>query len=277
MNPAYVGVTDGYYVKGGYTTQWLGFDGAPQTQTFDFQRLLNNEKYAVGLSMLNDNFGAVQSFNLEGNYALHLFLTDEIKIALGLKFGINKFTIDYNSLDIFNPLDDVFANGNLYESRLILGTGFYIYKENWFVGASVPNLMQHLLNDELGKIIYLKEPWFYVSAGYNLELSRDWTLRNQVLMQLVESTPYGVFISSKMMYQNTFGIGLNYQVNGLVGAVTSFTFNSGVTLTYAYDLATTQLASYSSGNHTIGVSFRLESKRTGIMDRYLADKPYTIY
>lgn len=277
MNPAYVGVTDGYYVKGGYTTQWLGFEGAPQTQTLDVQKLLNNHKNALGLSMLNDDFGAVQSFNLEGNYALHLNITNTTKISLGLKFGINKFAIDYSTLDIYQPTDFVFSNGNLNESRLILGSGLYLYQDQWFIGLSVPNLLQHLIKDELSQVVYIKNPWFYITAGYNWNINESWTLKNQALMQVVESTPLGIMVSSKIMYNNIFGLGLNYQINGLMGALTSYSFNNGVTLTYGYDLATTQLASYSSGNHTIGVSFRLESKFSGWNDRYIADKPYTVY
>ena len=34
-NPAYVGVTGGFFSKATYSTQWLGFDDSPTTQTLD--------------------------------------------------------------------------------------------------------------------------------------------------------------------------------------------------------------------------------------------------
>ena len=42
-NPGYVGVTEGYYMKGYYSTQWIGFDGAPNTQLFEGHYKFNNK------------------------------------------------------------------------------------------------------------------------------------------------------------------------------------------------------------------------------------------
>jgi type IX secretion system PorP/SprF family membrane protein len=276
FNPAYVGVTDGYYIKGFYTTQWLGFDGSPQTQTLDVQRLMNNERHAVGLSLLNDNFGAVQNFNLEANYALHLNLTDDLMLALGLKAGVNMFSINYDKLDIYDQTDEVYSNGNLSEAKPIMGAGFYLYQDKWFLGLAVPNLLQHRLKDEFQRLVYNKVPHFYTTFGYNFDANNQWEIRSQLMMQVVKGAPLAFLLSSKAVYNEKLGLGINYQPNGTLGAMVSFMFDNGITISYGYDFAATQLATYSNGNHSLGMSFTLQSMASIWSERLVEDKPYII-
>jgi type IX secretion system PorP/SprF family membrane protein len=132
-NPAYVGVSNGYFVKGTYTSQWLGFDDAPVTQTLDVQRRFSNNRYAAGLSILNDDFGAVKNFNIEANFGLHLRANENTGFVLGLKAGLNNFSIDYNRLNIYDPTEFVYSNGNLGETKPIIGAGFFFMVENGFL------------------------------------------------------------------------------------------------------------------------------------------------
>jgi type IX secretion system PorP/SprF family membrane protein len=276
FNPAYTGVTDGFYVKGFHTKQWLGFDDAPQTQTLDVQGLLENERYAVGLSLLNDDFGAVQNFNIEANFALHLNLSDDLMLVLGLKAGVNNFSINYDKLNIYDNTDEVYANGNISEYRPIIGTGFYLYQDNWFFGFAVPNLINHRLKDRLQRFIYDKVPHFYSTFGYNFNANEHWEIRNQLLIQIVKGVPLDILFSSKAIYNNTFGVGLNYQPNGTFGAMTSFSLNKGFSISYAYDLPSTKLTTYSTGNHSIGVSFTFKPFTSKWNERLVEDKPYMV-
>lgn len=276
FNPAYVGVTDGYYVKGFYTTQWLGIEGAPVTQTLDVQGLMDNERHAVGISILNDNFGAVQNFNFEANYALHLNLSETLKLALGLKVGLNNFAINYSLLDIYDETDLVYANGNLSETKPIIGAGFYLYEKNWFLGFGVPNIVQHRLKDDFQRFIYDKVPHFYSVLGYNIMLNRDWQLRNQAIFQSAKGAPLGMLFTSKLIYANTFGIGLNFQPKAAFGAITSYAFKNGFSVSYGYDVATSTFSNYNKGNHSLGLSFTLVPKTKRWFDRVIEDKPYIV-
>lgn len=255
-NPAYVGVTAGFFGKATYSTQWLGFDDSPTTQTLDLQRRFNNERYATGISLLNDDFGAVNNFNIEGNFALHLNATDDIKFVLGLKAGLNVFSIDYNRLNIYNPQEFVYSNGNLSETKPLVGAGFYVYADNWFVSMSTPNLLEHRLEEESAREFYNKIPHFYTSIGYDFQLNSLILLKTQLIAQIVKGAPLGYLISSRMIYNNKFVIGAHFQPSSLIGFMLSYQINDTFVVNYGTDTAISKLSQYSNGNHSFGISYQ---------------------
>ena len=273
-NPAYVGASSAIFVKGFYSTQWLGFDKAPTTQILDVQSLSRNERYGLGLSVLNDNFGAVQNFNLEANYALHLLLTDELKLALGLKVGLNKFSIDYSMLDIYDGTDDVYNNGNLSENKPVIGSGFYLSEKDWFFGVSIPNMLQHRLKDEFQRFVYGKIPHYYITGGYQFYPAQDWIVKSHVLTQMVKGAPLDILFSLQAHYKRTFMFGINAQPNGIFGAMVSARLNHDITFLYGYDIANTALRAYSYGNHSLGLSWSLFRGQKDWADRLENDKSY---
>ena len=262
-NPAYVGATNGYFVKGAYTSQWLGFDDGPVTQTLEVQRRFSNNRYAVGISLLNDDFGAVNNFNFETNFALHLKGSENIGFVLGLKAGVNNFSIDYNRLNIFDPGEFVYSDGNLSEAKPLIGAGFYLYGQKWFFGMSVPNFLSHRLEDEVNGSIYNKIIHFYTSAGFDLNISTDILLKSQVLMQVVKGAPISALISTKAQYKEKLGLGLHYQPDALYGAFVNVRFKSEFTMTYGYDMAISDLSQYSNGNHYFSLSYKFGQNREG--------------
>ena len=70
-NPAYVGVTEGLFLKGYYTSQWTDFEGSPSTQLVDLQNNFDNRNIAAGITILNDTFGALKSLNTDVNISLN--------------------------------------------------------------------------------------------------------------------------------------------------------------------------------------------------------------
>ncbi len=255
-NPAYVGVSKGYFVKGTYTSQWLGFDDAPVTQTLDVQRRLSNNRYAAGLTILNDDFGAVKNFNIEANFGLHLRATKNTGFVLGIKAGLNNFSIDYNRLNIYDPTEFVYSNGNLGESKPIIGAGFFLYGRKWFFGMSVPNIVSHRLEDELNRDIYNKIPHFYSTLGFDYDISTNLLLKTQVLIQTVEGAPVSALLTTRAKYRDKIGLGLQYQPKALYGAFINIRFRSEFTLTYGYDMAVSDLSQYANGNHYFGLSYK---------------------
>lgn len=78
-------------------SQWLGFEGAPQTHSASYYNV-NHLKYGRGISILSDKTGPISSFraNLGGSYILPLE-EHRNKLSVGLSASILQFQID-NSL-----------------------------------------------------------------------------------------------------------------------------------------------------------------------------------
>ncbi|MCB9164494.1 MAG: type IX secretion system membrane protein PorP/SprF [Flavobacteriales bacterium] len=49
--------------------QWVGFDGAPTTQTFLAHTPLKNESIALGLSAINDRIGPLRQTSAYADFA----------------------------------------------------------------------------------------------------------------------------------------------------------------------------------------------------------------
>lgn len=273
-NPAYVGASNDFFVKGTYTSQWLGFDDGPLTQTFDAQKRFSNNKYAAGISLLNDDFGSVKNFNFETNLALHLMTSDAVGIVLGLKAGVNNFSIDYNRLNIFNPSEDVYNQGNLSELKPVIGAGFYFYGEKWFFGMSTPNFLSHRTENGVETSIYNKIAHYYSTAGFDVTINPNMLLKSQVLMQLVKGAPFSTLLSTRLQYKNQLGFGVHYQPDALYGAFVNLSFKSNLTLTYGYDMALSDFNQYTNGNHFFGLSYKLSKQDK--MDEANKDRVYMI-
>jgi len=255
-NPAYVGVTNGYLVKGTYTSQWLGFDNSPVTQTIDFNRRFLDNRYAAGISAINDDFGAVKNFNLEGNFALHLNLSENLGMVLGLKTGINNFSINYDRLTIFNPTEDVYNYGNLNDSKILVGGGIYLYTKQWFFGFSVPNLLNNRMLDISEIKFYNKRPHFYTVIGYDLRINSGVYLKSQILTQIVNGAPLSILFSTKAKIKDRLGIGIHYQNKSLLGVFLNININRVLVFSYGYDMAISDLSQYSNGNNYFGLSYK---------------------
>jgi type IX secretion system PorP/SprF family membrane protein len=57
INPAYAGSRETLSIVGLHRSQWVGLDGAPETQTLSIHSPLRNEKIGLGFSFINDQLG----------------------------------------------------------------------------------------------------------------------------------------------------------------------------------------------------------------------------
>ena len=90
-NPAYVGVTEGLFLKGYYTSQWTDFEGSPSTQLVDLQNNFDNRNIAAGITILNDTFGALKSLNTDVNISLNFKSSQDISFSLVERFKYSSF------------------------------------------------------------------------------------------------------------------------------------------------------------------------------------------
>ena len=69
VNPGYAGSRDALTVTTLHRSQWVGFDGAPTTQTLNVHSPIHNDKLGVGLSILNDKIGPISTFSIFADFA----------------------------------------------------------------------------------------------------------------------------------------------------------------------------------------------------------------
>src|SRR5659263_223295 len=64
VNPAYAGSRESMSIFALHRAQWVGFDGAPVTNTFSIHTPIKDTHLGLGLSIVNDRIGPLTENNI---------------------------------------------------------------------------------------------------------------------------------------------------------------------------------------------------------------------
>ncbi len=273
-NPAYIGVTEGLFVKGYYTSQWTEFEGSPSTQVFDFQNNFYNRNVSAGISILNDTFGVLKSLNANANFSLNFKSSEDISFSLGLKAGINSFSTDYQSLNILDRSEFIF-NENISKIIPLIGVGLYTHGNNWFLGISSPNIIENKISTESDEVLFKNTNHYFTTFGYNFYLD-DFLFKNQFLAQIIEAIPISYIFSTKVIFKNYVSLSLHYQPQYLTGAEIGIYLPGNLKIAYGMDISNTSGISKYDNNHRFSISFQVLRGKSNWSDRQEFDKPYIV-
>lgn len=153
VNPAYAGSRDALTITGLHRSQWVGFDGAPTTQTLTLHSPIYNEHLGVGLSVVNDKIGPVNTTAFYGDFAYKLKVSEKAKLAFGLSAGLNIRQSGLTDVALDESVDQSFAADE--ESALLpnFGFGMYYSTDKFYVGVSVPKLLKNNLKPMPQKVV----------------------------------------------------------------------------------------------------------------------------
>jgi len=257
VNPAYAGSRDVLSVVGLYRSQWVGLDGAPETQTLSIHAPVGN-KVGLGLSIVNDEIGPSNETYIDVDFSYTLNVGATAKLALGLKAGANLLSVDYNKL---TGDDDVIFQDNI-DNRFMpnVGIGAYWYDDKYYLGLSSPDLLEteHYDDDEVAESYLAKERLHaYLMGGYVFDLDYNLKFKPAFLVKAVDGAPLQVDISANFLFNEKFTIGAAYRWSAAVSGIAGFQISDQLMIGYAYDQETTELRRYNSGSHEIVLRFEL--------------------
>ncbi|MBF4464384.1 type IX secretion system membrane protein PorP/SprF [Flavobacterium sp. LC2016-12] len=254
-NPAFAGSADGLNIVGIYSTQWVGFDGAPKTQylSADTKSL---QKIGYGISLYNDVAGPKKEYNIEGNFAYYIKLDRKYKLVLGVKGGINSYSINKDNLDIYEPGEVVDNFGTENKTAPIFGVGANFYSDKFFIGISSPNIIQAKYSS-IGTILSQRKNYYYSNFGYQFEIERDITLTPALLARITAGAPVSILTSLNLNWRNKYLASVNFDYNSSVGAFAGIQIIDDLKIGYGYDISTTKFSNYNNGSHTFFLSYTL--------------------
>ena len=127
INPAYTGSRGITNLTSVIRSQWVGIEGAPETQTITFGKSINSKNLGYGISVLNDKIGPTNSTSFDIDLAYHLKLNEKgNRLSLGLKGGFQNYSLNSNLIQTLAPGDNAFVLDN---DRKILPNIFQSIKE----------------------------------------------------------------------------------------------------------------------------------------------------
>jgi len=264
INPAYAGTWEslGFLVLGRY--QWVGMAGAPTTYTFSVQSPMKNEKVGLGLNMISDHIGRENRLSLFGDYSYRLKVSEDSYLRLGLKFGVTNYNNNLSSY-LQNDEDgrDPMSEG-VIDVRYMpnFGVGGFLYSKDYYVGLSVPRILQNEFKDNVANISTNAELLhFFLMAGYVFNLSENFKLKPTFLTKATMGAPIEFDFTANLLIKEQFWLGAMYRTGDSFGFIAQWVYDKKLRIGYAIDFTTTRLQNFNKGTHEIMVSYELGIKR----------------
>lgn len=256
INPAYAGSREALSIFLLHRNQWVGLDGAPVTNAASIQTQVGNSNFGAGLSFVNDKIGPSNENAISADLAYHIQISNNYKLALGLKGTANLFNLDVNKLNIYDQNDPQFQNLSTKFSPNI-GAGLFLYSENTYIGLSVPNFFETNHYNDNDIAITKERMHYYFIAGHVFEFNPNFKFKPALLTKLVQGAPLQVDVTANFLINEKFTIGAAYRWDAAVSGLVGFQVSNSIFIGYGYDMETTKLSNYNSGSHEIFLRFEI--------------------
>lgn len=264
VNPAYAGSRGVLSIAGLHRSQWVGLDGAPNTQTLNFHTPVSN-RVGIGLSILNDEIGdgTSQETFIDAAFSYTIPTSDTGKLSFGLKAGAQFLNIDFSRLANFEAEVNLPNIDRSFEPNF--GAGVYYHTNKFYAGLSAPNVLETEHFDESGNSnTFLAEErinWYLIS-GYVFDLNPNLKFKPAVLFKAVNGAPLQADLSANFLLNEKFSLGAAYRWDAAVSALFGFQITNQLLLGLAYDRETTELGNtqFNDGSFEVFLRFELLTK-----------------
>jgi type IX secretion system PorP/SprF family membrane protein len=252
VNPAYAGSRDALTLTALYRTQWVGFKGAPVTQTFTMHTPLRNEHVGIGLSVLNDKIGPSNNTSVFFDYAYRIKLSEKAKLSFGLSAGVNIYNASLNSLQLDQQTDPSFQNNVNNHVTPNFGFGLYYSRARFYAGISVPDLLQNNYlstgNSTTGK----EQRHYFFIAGTLINISENLAFKPTTLVKVTNGAPIQADLTASFIIVKRLLVGVMYRTGDSFGGLVGFDITELLHLGYSYDWSYgLKTGTYNNGSHEV--------------------------
>ncbi len=256
VNSAYAGTQEAINIILLSRHQWVGFEGAPQTQTFTVHSPVDKKYVGLGFSYVRDQIGPLNIDNIYIDYSFKLRVHPGGTLSMGLKTGID---MRKNSLTELAPLssDPAYYADVVSKISPNFGIGLYYYTRNYYAGVSVPKIRNTNLNEDnlehLGQETL--ERHYFIIGGYVWDINSQWKFKPSFFAKYVNETPLSLDINASVMYNERIVSGLSHRFGDSFGAMIQVRVYDYLWLGYAYDFTITPLRHHNRGTHEVMALF----------------------
>ncbi|MBU6341965.1 MAG: type IX secretion system membrane protein PorP/SprF [Bacteroidetes bacterium] len=272
LNPGYAGARGVPSITGIYRSQWIGYEGAPQSALFSFNSPFLSPRVGVGLTLTQERIGLHRDTYGALAYSYELAKSENLSVRLGIMGSIRSRGYDFAKVStdpqqIFDP--SVGGNTFVRDYTGNVGAGIYAtVSQQFYVGFSIPHIYQNNIgrNTDVSANLQGKEiRHFYGNAGAILPISDDINLMPAVLVKYVKNVPLDADINLNLDIRKKVTAGLSYRLGG-DGAGESldllffWQISNQLGFGAAYDFTLSRLKNYSSGS--VEIMLQADLKKT---------------
>lgn len=257
INPAYAGSRDVLSGTLTHRQQWVGFEGAPVTQTLSIHAPLVRSKVGLGLMLYNDRIGVTNETGVLSNYAYRIRMPKG-KLAFGFGAGFSVLRANWNEVALQQGDDAAFNGVTRGAIRPNFSGGMLYHTKTWFAGASIPFLLTHrydLVNRGFRFNQEKVDLQPMLTGGYVFTLNPDLKLKPTTLLRYRLDSGLQGDISSNVIYRDKIWLGLSYRTGDAVIGMVEVLPTPQWRLGYAYDAGFSAINPYHHGSHELLVQY----------------------
>lgn len=276
INPAQAGANRDNQAGMLIRSQWLGMDGGPRTQTA-FANFKLPRQLGMAVGIYQDRLGPEVSLRIQGDLAYHAVLTDQWRLAGGLRLLFSNIRValtDLPNVDQGDPsLNEDIKTGLL----LNVGAGLLAYTPSTFVGLAMPRVFHgdaKILTSQIGNIppdidlLKKLSQHLFVYAGTSIDLSYEIMFMPSALVKFSRGNPSQVDINPIFGYRDLLDFGPLIRTNFIsknnymdaLGFLVGLRFLSNWYFGYTYEYPLTNLSVVTRQTHEISLRFMFHSK-----------------
>ncbi|MEP0264826.1 type IX secretion system membrane protein PorP/SprF [Dokdonia sp.] len=255
VNPAYAGLKEGLALNLLYRNQWSALDGAPETFTFNAHAPVG-ERTGLGISIIRDELGPVKETNAYVDFSYTIPVSTNYQLAFGIKAGATFHDIGLTSLELQDPGDPFFSQ-NVSQTTPNIGAGLFLYSDNFYVGASVPNILSSLHLDENGLQFGSETSHYFVTSGYVFQTTENIKLKPSVLVKSAFDAPVSFDVNLNALFLEKFELGVSYRLDDSFSGIVGFQATPDLRIGYAYDAVVSDINNVAPSSHEIILTYNI--------------------
>jgi type IX secretion system PorP/SprF family membrane protein len=209
-------------VKGLVRNPWAGWEGAPKSYFVSAELDLANlggssdaGKNAIGVNLLNDEYGAFTESELILSYATRIQVSEKAGLRMGAGLNINSIRLDGTRLTTEQANDPTLAQyvGGFADMNVLdLNIGMSITHPSYYISYGVNNVNEGSISS--GDVFMDKKPRVGIAqAGYRNRFSENMTVITNAMWRSQSDLPANVEFNMKFLFKDKFWVGGGHRVD----------------------------------------------------------------
>lgn len=259
-NPGFAGSFVSPTLTAIYRQQWMGLDGAPNTQALSYSQPVLKNRVGFGGNLARTSIGISEALTFDVAYAYRVAIQRGF-LGIGLQASMRFLQQDWTDprLHSTSPLGNDIAIPAEPKSKLVpnFGFGLYYTGPQWYAGVSAPRLVSNNIDfAESGGVLSREVQHFFLMGGATFNLSQDFELTPQLLFKYVNHAPFDADLNLSALLKQRFYAGLTYRTgNGdtshggeSLDAMLGMQATRNLFFCLSYDIGLTPLKQYNNGS-----------------------------
>jgi type IX secretion system PorP/SprF family membrane protein len=269
LNPALTGSEEAWSISGSFRAQWIGFPGAPLTQSLSAHSPLKNESSAVGFQLFADQIGVDRNTGFYGTYAYRIKMKSS-QLSFGVAVGLNLVRSYHSELQTYDTGDEQFSTDTPLSILPNSSFGVYYGSKKYFVSLSIPFMFNSQIED--GRLTMSHSPLdynFHLGGGLKIDAGSKIKLKPSFLLKYNIGTTPQIDLNLMAEFNRFFEAGVSYRTSESIIALFKINANQQLSFMYSLGIPLGDLLSYSSGSHELGIKYNFLYKTKAQNPRFL--------